>query len=77
LSVLYGSGRLAETIPLNAQQLGALLLSYCVKRGIPVPKGAEKAVRVENDAVVLTLVCGPQLGESGGTRPATMRPAAS
>lgn len=48
-------GRLTETrvFMLRAEALGAILISYCSRAGMPIPRGADKAVRIEREHVVI------------------------
>lgn len=39
---------------LNASQTAALLISYCMRKGIPVPKNCKKSIRIFEDHVALT-----------------------
>ena len=40
---------------LRAEALGAILISYCNRAGMPMPRAADKAVRIERDHVVIVL----------------------
>jgi hypothetical protein len=42
-----------ETIQLAAEQLGELLISYCLRTRIPLPRVANKNIRVEPNRIVL------------------------
>jgi hypothetical protein len=48
---LYGEGHPA--VMLTAEHLGALLVSYCVKAHIPLPRLPDKVIRVEPSTMVL------------------------
>ncbi|MEO8714066.1 MAG: hypothetical protein ABI369_03540 [Acetobacteraceae bacterium] len=43
-----------ESVQLKAEALGALLVSHCMNAGIPIPRVAVKAVRIDAAAVILT-----------------------
>jgi hypothetical protein len=51
IDVLYGTNPATR---LTAERLGALLISYCVRTRIPIPRQAEKSVRIEADSVILS-----------------------
>jgi len=40
---------------LRAEALGAILISYCNRIGMPMPRHADKAIRIERGYVVLVL----------------------
>jgi hypothetical protein len=50
-------GKLTETrvFMLRAEALGAILISYCNRTGMPMPRAADKAVRIEREHVVMVL----------------------
>jgi hypothetical protein len=52
---LYGTLRAPRAIRLKAEVVGAFLVSYCVRARLPMPRNADKAVRIEANSVVLTL----------------------
>lgn len=54
VEVVYGTGGAARAFPLRAEALGALLVSYCIRVRVPMPRRAEKGIRVEGASVVLT-----------------------
>jgi hypothetical protein len=53
VEVTYGTLSAARMFALRAEALGAILISYCNRVGLPVPRGADKGVRIERDTVVL------------------------
>jgi hypothetical protein len=53
VEVTYGTLSAARIFALRAEALGAILISYCNRIGLPVPRDADKAVRIERDHVVL------------------------
>ena len=55
MEVAYGSGAEQHSIPIAAGALAALLVAYCMRVRITLPKSASKSVRVVADAVVLQL----------------------
>jgi hypothetical protein len=65
----YGSGQTAKSVYLDAEPLGALLVSFCIRLRIPMPKTADKGVHIEENFVVLGFRverddCVPSLVES-------------
>ena len=50
---IYGSGATAKSVMIDAKPLGALLVSFCIRSKIPMPKAVAKEVRVESQCVVL------------------------
>lgn len=57
VAVTYGELTSTRVFMLRAEALGAILISYCNRAGMPIPRNAEKGVRVDRDrvAVVFTL----------------------
>jgi hypothetical protein len=53
IDVLYGTPKAEDLVRITAESLGALLVSYCVRSRIPMPRIADKHVRVESTCVVL------------------------
>ncbi len=53
VEIVFGTGSAARIVSLQSEVLGALLVSFCMGERVPLPRGAEKAVRVEPSAVVL------------------------
>lgn len=51
--LVYGSGLGARFIELPAEALGSLLVSHCVRARIPMPRRADKSIRVERQCVIL------------------------
>jgi hypothetical protein len=51
IEVLYATN---PPTRLSAERVGALLISYCVRARIPIPRQADKGVRIEAGAVILT-----------------------
>jgi hypothetical protein len=74
VEVTYGRTTAARIFMLRAEALGAILISYCNRIGIPVPRNAEKGVRIERMHVVIVLTLRlpatpqPQLPEGRVTR---------
>ena len=52
-SIIYGSGSAAKSVMIDAKLLGALLVSFCIRSKIPMPKEVAKEVRVESQCVTL------------------------
>jgi hypothetical protein len=53
VSIIYGSGTAAKSVMLDAKLLGALLVSFCIRSKIPMPKDVAKEVRVESQCVII------------------------
>lgn len=53
IDVMYGTGQTQKSVPLGAEPLGALLVSYCIRVRIPMPRNADKGIRIEADAAIL------------------------
>ena len=53
IEVVYGTLTSTRVFALRAEALGALLISYCNRAGMPMPRHADKGVRVEREHVVL------------------------
>ncbi len=56
VDVIYGNKDAMGEARIAANSLGALLISYCIRSKIPIPRVAEKRVRVEADGIVLELI---------------------
>ncbi len=55
VEVVYGTLTKLRVFALRAEPLGAILVSYCNRAGMPMPRLADKAIRVERNHVVLVL----------------------
>lgn len=53
IDALYGRNDTLWAARIPAESLGALLISYCIRARIPMPRVAEKRVRVEADRIIL------------------------
>lgn len=53
IEVVYGTLTATRVFALRAEALGALLVSYCNRSGMPMPRHADKGIRVEREHVVL------------------------
>ncbi len=53
IELLYGVGSGMADFPVSAESLGALLVGYCCRHRIALPRGARKAIRIGRDAAVL------------------------
>jgi hypothetical protein len=53
LEILYGAGRTTQAVRIAAEAVGALLVAYCIRSRIPMPRQADKAIRIESHCVVL------------------------
>jgi hypothetical protein len=77
VDVLYGSPEAPQAIRLEAEALGALLVSYCIRARIPMPRHADKGVRIEANAVVLAFRTAYTEAPAPETVDSTTRPPAS
>jgi hypothetical protein len=50
---LYGSKGAPQAVRIDAEPLGALLVAYCIRARIPMPRHADKGVRIEANSVIL------------------------
>ena len=66
IEVTYGELTSTRVFVLRAEALGAILIAYCNRAGMPMPRNADKAVRVEREHVVVVFT----LRVSGPPRPA-------
>ena len=55
VEVTYGELTSIRVFMLRAEALGAILISYCNRVGMPMPRYADKGVRIERDHVVVLL----------------------
>ena len=53
IEVVYGTLTATRVFALRAEALGAIIVSYCNRTGMPMPRHADKGIRVERDRVVL------------------------
>jgi len=53
VDVIYGTEHAARAVSLSAEALGAILVSYCVRTRIPMPKSADKGIRIEAGSAIL------------------------
>jgi hypothetical protein len=53
IEVVYGTLTTTRVFGLRAEALGALLISYCNRAGMPMPRHSDKGIRVEREHVVL------------------------
>jgi hypothetical protein len=53
IEVVYGTLTATRVFVLRAESLGALLVSYCNRAGMPMPRYADKGIRIERERVVL------------------------
>lgn len=54
-AVILTYGDRKQTMVLQTTALGALLIGYCMRAGIRIPRRLSRSVRVDRDAVVLVL----------------------
>ena len=52
---MYGTVQAPRSLRLKAEVVGAFLVSYCIRARLPIPRNANKSVRIEANAAVLTL----------------------
>jgi hypothetical protein len=64
VTMFYGDSSAQHV--LHSARLSALLISYCVRAGIKIPRQLERSMRVDRDAVVLVF------GTSCSTPPTTL-----
>ena len=55
IEVTYGKLTATRVFMLRAEALGAILIAYCNRAGMPMPRHADKAVRIEREHVVMVL----------------------
>jgi hypothetical protein len=53
VEVTYGELTSTRVFVLRAEALGAILISYCNRAGMPMPRSADKAVRIDREQVVV------------------------
>jgi hypothetical protein len=56
IEVSYGKLTETRVFMLRAEALGAILISYCNRIGMPMPRAADKAVRIEREHVVMVFI---------------------
>jgi len=54
VAAIYGKAEQARCVPIPAESLSAMLISYCMRTRIPLPRVADKIIRVAADRVVLS-----------------------
>jgi hypothetical protein len=50
---LYGSAEAPRAVGLKAEMVGALLIAYCIRARIPMPRKADKGVHIKANSVSL------------------------
>ena len=55
IEVTYGELTSTRVFMMRAEALGAVLIAYCNRAGMPMPRAADKGVRIERDHVVILL----------------------
>ena len=55
IEVIYGDPSSQRVFMLRVEALGAILISYCNRARIPMPRLAEKRLRVDRDQVTVVL----------------------
>jgi hypothetical protein len=53
IDVLYGTKDAPRAVSIPAVTLGALLVSYCIRVRIPMPRKSDKGIRIESHSVIL------------------------
>jgi hypothetical protein len=71
IEVTYGELTSIRVFMLRAEALGAILISYCNRVGMPLRRNANKSVRIERDHVVVLL----SHGQDAATAPELPEPA--
>jgi hypothetical protein len=69
VEVIYGDTASRRVFMLRVEALGAILVSYCNRARIPMPRQAEKRLRVDRDQV--TVVLSRQSAETAPALPET------
>jgi hypothetical protein len=54
VDAIYGLAEQGRTVHIPQESLGGMLVNYCIRTRIPLPRVADKIVRVEAHCVVLT-----------------------
>ena len=67
VEVTYGELTSTRVFELRAEALGAILISYCNRAGMPMPRTADKGVRIEREHVVVVFT----LRMAGAPQPET------
>jgi hypothetical protein len=65
IEVIYGDLPAQRVFMLRVEALGAILISYCNRARIPMPRQAEKRLRVERDRVTVVLTRKTELTAPG------------
>ncbi len=58
IDVVYGKKDAMGAVRITAESLGALLVSYCIRSKIPMPRVADKSIRVESNCIILAFRTG-------------------
>jgi hypothetical protein len=72
VDVLYGTKDAPRAVSISAGTLGALLVSYCIRARIPMPRKSDKGIRIESHSVILAFrtkydeAPHPELAETSG-----------
>lgn len=53
VEVTYGELTSTRVFMLRAEAVAAILISYCNRAGMPMPRAADKGVRIERDHIVV------------------------
>ena len=53
VDVIYSKRDGLGAVRISAASLGALLIAYCIRAKFPMPRAADKSIRVEADCIVL------------------------
>jgi hypothetical protein len=75
IDVLYGPNDAPRAVSFPAVALGALLISYCIRARIPIPRNTLKGIRIDGRSVTLAFRTGynemppPELAEASGRAP--------
>ena len=77
IDVLYGSSQALRAVSIPAEALGALLVSYCIRARIPMPRKSDKGVRVESNSIILAFRTTYDEAPTPAIAESAMRPAES
>ena len=51
--VVYRTSSGSQAVSISAEALGAILISYCIRVRIPMPRKSSKGIRIESGSVIL------------------------
>jgi hypothetical protein len=53
IDVVYGTKLAPQAVSISSEALGAILVSYCIRVRIPMPRKAGKGIQIESNSVIL------------------------